>query len=223
MRLFCNCKRALRKEWCYVKEMREIGLLGEKRLGLLTKECCSVLQCVAVCCSVLQCVAVRCNVLHTRPGLLTKERLLSKVLCKGFSFVKSAWSCVQHIATHCNTLQRTATHCSILQDTCCVLSPNGTVLDEPWMNHVTYLTVSWTTYCKLTATHCNTLQHTLIRCNACCVQRFQRHGSERAMNESCHACACVMNHTLQHTATPFITLQHTSTQTVQRPQRYITE
>jgi len=28
------------------------------------RDCCSVLQCVAVCCSVLQCVAVCCSVLH---------------------------------------------------------------------------------------------------------------------------------------------------------------
>ena len=87
--------------------------------------CCSVLQCVAVCCqccSVMQCDAVCCSVLQC-------------VWCRSFSQMSPiknvALLCLTsivakqtspHIATHCNTLQRTATHCNTLQHTATILS-----------------------------------------------------------------------------------------------------
>jgi len=92
----------------------------------------SVLQCIAVCCSVLQCVAVCCRVLQYVVIKQPNARVLqcAVVQCVVLQFVAvccSVLQCVavtlcvvikqpiasaqtlQHIATHCKTLQQTAT------------------------------------------------------------------------------------------------------------------
>ena len=48
--------------------------ISEKEPDNASKECCSVLQSVAVCCSVLQCVAVCCSVLPCVAGCCSVMR-----------------------------------------------------------------------------------------------------------------------------------------------------
>jgi len=79
--------------------------------------CCSVLQCTAVCCSVLQCVAVYCSVLQWVAVRCSVLRM--RVLCHFTGFARLVWvtsKCLQHTATHCNTLQHTTSKC--LPTTC---------------------------------------------------------------------------------------------------------
>jgi len=96
---------------------------------------------------------------------------------------------MQHIATHCNTLQHTATHyggCAVharvLRVRMCVLATS--------LQHI--------------ATHCNTLLHSATHCNkelwrrACVSSPHVQHNA-------------VPGNTLQHTATHYNTLQHTAT------------
>ena len=74
-----------------------------------------------------------------------EENLFSVSVYVSFSFCRSnlhytVTHCLQHTATHCNTLQHTATHCNTLQHTA-------------------------THYDTLHATHCNTMSHTATHCN----------------------------------------------------------
>ena len=73
--------------------------------------------------------------------------------------------CLQHSATHCNTLQHTATHCSILQHT----ATHCNKIYEGSTSHVSCIAYDMTRCVCLcntlqhTATHRNTLQHIAIK------------------------------------------------------------
>jgi len=96
-------------------------------------------------------VATHCNTLqHTATHCSVPSRALGGALCvEG----QTLWD--RFMATHCNRLQYTSIHCNTLQSegTCerahCVLRDKRCG------------TGSW----HLTATHCNTLQHTATHCN----------------------------------------------------------
>jgi len=76
-----------------------------------TRVWCSVLQCAAVCCSVLQCASVflrgeeQCT--ERPPGSLQH-------IATHCNTLQHTATHLQHITTHCNTLQHTAAHCSTL-------------------------------------------------------------------------------------------------------------
>jgi len=123
-----------------------------------------VLQCVAVCCSVLQCVAVCCGVLQC---------------------VAVCCSVSQCVAVCCNVLQCVAVCCSVLQcvAACCSIATQN---DKSFVENPPRYT-----FLKVTATHCNTLQHTATHYST-------------LLHTAAHCC------TLQHTATHCRSLQHTA-------------
>ena len=115
---------------------------------------------------------------------------------------------LQHTKAHCNTRQLTATHCNTLQHTathCNTPQVRGfrtaQVMDQFLIRHPGSVQVSLCMYTRLsathgkwicislTATHCNTLQHTTTHYNTRQVDMYQPH---------CN--------TLQHTSTHCNTL-----------------
>jgi len=74
------------------------------------RQCCGVLQCIAVCCRALQCTAWNCLSLR---GSVVKDQTFEPTL----QHTATHCNALQHTATHCNTLQHTATHCNTLQHT----------------------------------------------------------------------------------------------------------
>ena len=100
-------------------------------------------------------------------------------------------TCVQHIATHCNTLQHTATHCSI----------------DTWVSPVMTCWWHWGDTSYLCATHCNTLQHVATHC---CAQHAATH-----CNTLQHTVVCTYEYELSRRSvdiegTPAICVQHIS-------------
>ena len=69
--------------------------------------------------------------------------------------------CIDHTATHCNTLQHIATHCSTLQHT----ATHCNTLQHFYntLHHAEHFTTFQNTL-KLSATLCNTLQHIAPHC-----------------------------------------------------------
>jgi len=121
--LFCRC---------HSKQVNQLSCSALQCVAV----CCSVLQCVAVCCRVLPCVAVCCRPTQTPQykhslvlllcctracaGALTRP--FSVVLCFFFSPLsilssRTNHDRLQHITTHCITLQCTATHYITMQHT----------------------------------------------------------------------------------------------------------
>jgi len=170
--------------------------------------CCSVLQCVAVCCSALQRVTVHIqeccsvnwlnNVLSQTGSTATLSRC--KVEGNGQTGVlvsdQHTQVCMQHTATHCNTLQHTATHCDTLQHTHrCLTSIPRCVLASLFSSRSFACPRVFTLH--HTATHCNTLQHTATRSPVSFMD--------------CSVLNNVYCNILQHTAPHCTTLQHTAT------------
>jgi len=114
---------------------------------------------------------------------------------------------MQHVATHCNTLQ----HTSICLCNVCWLQNTATLCDT--LQHTTThcnTLHNTTTHCKIlqrTTAHCNTLQHTSTHYNTLqhtwmCLLMV-RVLATTDLQHSCNA--------LQHIATHYNTLQHTAT------------
>jgi len=164
------------------------------------RECCGVLQCVAVRCSALQCVAVcRCFSNESVPRVASLNTIATH--CNSLQLPATPCNSLQLTATHCNSLQLTATHCNSLQLTAIHLSLSQVLPLSTPMQH--------------TATHCNSLQHAAIHCNS---QQLTATHSDVTLQNSvlCNALQCVAVvhrgcNTLQHTATHRNTLQHTAT------------
>jgi len=70
----------------------------------------NVLQCIVVCCSMLQCFAVCYSVLccSMLPSPNSKIADDAKIVCFRLCSVTLVACTLQHIATHCSTLQHTA-------------------------------------------------------------------------------------------------------------------
>jgi len=124
--------------------------------------------------------------------------------------------------TYCNTLQHTATHCNILQHTAMQISHWNTskksvlqcVALHSKENLCVALCCRWhliykkltATYLPLTATHCNTLQHTATHCYADFTLEYKK--------RMCIARECCRLHLNYKKNTPAHcnTLQHTALQ-----------
>jgi len=112
--------------------------------------CCNAGQCVAVCCSVLQCVAVCCSVLQC---VAMRGTVMALRYVPGQS--------LQHTATHCNTLWWLWSAC--LSDT---LQHNVSIYTTRlWYRDGGTVTATRCNTLQHTATRCNTLQHTATHCN----------------------------------------------------------
>ena len=116
------------------------------------KQCCSVMQCVAVCCSVLQCIAVFSDGAIKQSKTAAKTQQGHNKAQQGCSSLTSDWvrlwvlaathcNTLQHTATHRNTLQHTATHCNTLQRTRS-LAPCHCCIEFVWLT-VSCLRVCW--------------------------------------------------------------------------------
>jgi len=142
-----------------------VSLTHNHTLFLFPYPPCSVLQCVAVCCSVLQCVAVCCSVLQC-----------IAVCC----------IVLQCITVCCIVLYCVTVCCSALQLVClfaclCKCKAHWQNRTDNFTHSLAYSPLA--ARCNITATHCNTLQHTTTFC--------------------CN--------TLKHTTTYCYALQHTAT------------
>jgi len=128
----------------------------------------------------------------------TRKRLQKKISHTSRAGIQQS----SHSATHCNTLQHIATHCNIPLEQ--VFNSLHTLqhaaTHSNTLQHIaTYLSNSYSTVApgsnprasNLTATHCNTLQHTATYCNK--LQHTTTH--------------CT---TLHHTAPHYTTLHHTT-------------
>jgi len=177
---------------------------------------------------------IRC-LFSKKQSLLKTDSGYPKVYVTFFSFL----FCLQHPATHCNTLQHTATHCNTLQHTVphCSRLQNATHCNTLRHNatHCDTLQHTATHYNTLqhTATHFNTLQHTATHCNT--LQHaahwaplgFIRTNTNRCFESRIwklivgfpwfismclvlSAMHCKTLQKLQHTATHCNTLQHTA-------------
>ena len=106
----------------------------------------------------------------------------------------SLWEALQHIATHCPTLQRTATTHS-----------DGESRVRGYRGYDSLTLKGAATHCNTlqhTETHCNILQHTATRCNAQTRWREQITWTQKlGLTHSGRRC-----NTLQHTATHCNTL-----------------
>ena len=111
---------------------------------------CSMLQSVTMCYSMWQCVTVRCSVSTPRTlGLYVEGP--DSVGC---------YSVLQYVAVGYNVLQRVTMCYSMLQ---CVNRVVDSTIRVPEKGGPTLCN---TFQHRDTATHCNTLQHTTIHCNA---------------------------------------------------------
>jgi len=99
---------------------------------------------------------------------------------------------LQHIATHCNTLQHTAT-------------PFNKQMEKPATHCTRYNTLQ-----KTEGETCNTLQHTATHCNTLKRQPATRTNHRGPWRKEKPAAHCS---TLQHTATHCNKLQHTEGET----------
>jgi len=177
--------------------------------------CVRVCVCVCVCVRVCVCVCVYVCVC----ACMCVE---STAHCHPLH----GWHTTTLSATHCNALQRTATHCNTLQHTSalpCAMAPKRSTLGL--FQH--------------TATHCNTTQHTATHCNIplSCRLRWPRNTAQwvlpthrktlqqnilqftathlrlavcsdsKTQHNGSLATLCSI---LQHTATHYNTLRHTS-------------
>jgi len=148
-----------------------------RRVTVCCRECCSVMQYVAVCCSVLQCVQPNT---HTTTHCSTLQRKVSVMAVNVWSLglifavklqpTATHFNTLQHPATPCNTLQHTASHCNELQST----AAHDICQEIEEATHCNTLQHT-ATHCNTlqhtathTATHCNTLQHTATHCNTLC-------------------------------------------------------
>jgi len=105
--------------------------------------------------------------------------------------------------TYCNTLQHTyytATHYNTLHPTATLCNTLNTRLLNMSFVRATRTATHWNTL-QHTVTHCNTLQHTATHCNT--LQHTATYCS--TMQHTATHC-----NTLQHTATHCNTLQHTA-------------
>ena len=104
------------------------------------------------------------------------------------------WQCV---AVCCSVLQCVAMCCSMLQcvAVCCTRDP---------MWGVTNWNVAWLIHTCITATRCNTLQHTATHCNT------MQHTATHRQHTATHC------NTIQDTATQCNILQHTATRSYTR-------
>ena len=148
------------------------------------------MQCVAVRCSVLQCAAVCCSVLQRVAVRLGTPTCPSHVLHNPHS--DTLQHTLQHIATHCNTWQRTARQSGLNRVELLLHNRYATTLQ---------LTASHCITLQHSAPHCNTLHHTATNCNT--PQHIATHGS-KLQHTATHC------NTLQHTAKYCNTLQHTA-------------
>ena len=139
--------------------------------------CCNTLQHTASQCDILQHTATRCNTLH---NTATHSNTL------------------QHTATHCNTLQHTATQYNLL---CCALSSHNSTLQHTLSQrhtatHYNLLCHALSSHsntqqhtASLSATHCNTLQHS-ITCNFAPCRRTTTHCSTLQHTIICCSAPC---------------------------------
>ena len=142
--------------------------------------CCSVLQCVAVCCSVLQCVAVCCCVLQYVAVCCSVLQLFSCVCCSDAKLIHITFS-IGNIQTSWNLPNRETQfprykfkwnhnlRLNLYREI-----PSKLSFQIWWilkMKHFQWKLSYWechgVRYYKivLSATHCNTLQHTATHCN----------------------------------------------------------
>jgi len=86
----------------------------------------------------------------------------TETLCKARCCIIVMNRCLQHTATHCNTLQLTTRYCNTLQHRSWWVRYQGV-----WHRHCNTLQHT-AIHCNTlhhTASHCNTLQHTATLCN----------------------------------------------------------
>ena len=124
-------------------------------------------QCVAVCCSVLHCAAVCCSVWQCVAVMNQTRKILHYPNSVRLTYVFLRLTCVFLCLT------------CVFRFTCVFCFTSVSRTHDNMMVHI--ITATYCNTLQHTATHCNTLQHTATHCN-----------------------------TLQHTATHCDTLQHTA-------------
>jgi len=147
------------------------------------------------------CHVTHCNTLHAmcaRPmnahnliGPMNAHNLIGPLNAHNRTYSHNLLSlpiCFVHIATHCNTLQRTATHCNTLQHTAthCNTITIATQLQLQFAETCTNCFVHTATRCNKqqhTIINCNTLQHTATHCNT--LQHTYSHNSLREPPRIC--------------------------------------
>jgi len=117
------------------------------------------------CCNAVQNTATHCNAQEYSP--CKTDDSLNNPKCNILQHTATHCNTLQHTATHYNTLQRTATHYNTLQHN----DPNATYCIA--LQHIT-ATHRHILRVKLIIFHpdCNTLQHTVTRCNTRNTQEY---------------------------------------------------